>query len=547
MKKLNLLVLLFLILFLPDIHCTISKKDSLYHSLDLALAKSDNYFQIRESKITGLKRMLNEFSTSDEQRFILNNDIFNEYAPYQCDSALKYLADNILLANKIGDNHKLTTTILDGVKFLSRIGMYKEAYDYLMAIDRNKLNDKQLEEFYYANYLIFNELGFSTRDMISKQTYQNNLNLYIDSLYLLVDSGSMRYLELKEKNYLDQDVYDSALIMNEARMRQASELSPEYGNIGFMRYLIYMMMENDEEKEIALLQTCIADTEGAKTDIAALNSLATILYNKGEIDKAYKYMQHVVECAKYYNGALRISQISEINSLINSAYFHKERKQKRILAFAVIGISILCVITIILIIYVIHQMKTLALTRNELKEANLRMSSLNTQLRQNNDKLKELNTLKEGYITLFLEMCSSYIDKLDDYNLKIHRKLVVGKYEEVLNMTNSKRTTGAERMEFYENFDKAFISLYPTFIVDFNELLRTEERIEIKRNEYLSTELRIFALIRLGITDSAQIASFLRCSVNTIYTYRTKMRNKAAVNRDDFESCIQRIGNISES
>ena len=143
-------------------------------------------------------------------------------------------------------------------------------------------------------------------------------------------------------------------------------------------------------------------------------------------------------------------------------------------------------------------------------------------------------------------MCSNYNDKLNEYNLHIHRKLVVGKYEGVLNISNAKESTTPELKEFYDNFDKAFVNLYPTFIEEFNNLLRADQRIEIKRNEYLSTELRIFALIRLGITDSGQIASFLRCSVNTIYTYRTKIRNKAAASRDNFEESIQKIGNVNE-
>ena len=403
-----------------------------------------------------------------------------------------------------------------------------------------------LEEYYYANYYLYNEMAFATRDLLSKNTYLDNVKSYIDTLLLFTPNNSMRYLEIQEKLSLDAGDYVNALRINNLRFDNTDTNDVSYGNIGFMRSLIFLFSNNEEQREIALLQTSIADIESAKRDIAALHSVATILYNKGEIDRAYRYMQYVVECAKYYNGTLRVSQISEINSLINGAYFDKEKKQKQILTFAVISISLLFIITIGLIFYIIRQMKILAITRNQLTEANLRMSSLNAELVANNDTLKDLNTLKEGYITLFLEMCSSYIDKLDEYNLRIHRKLVVGKYEEVLNMTNAKKSTAPELKEFYDNFDKTFVNLYPTFIEEFNNLLRADQRIEIKRNEYLSTELRIFALIRLGITDSGQIASFLRCSVNTIYTYRTKIRNKAAASRDNFEESIQKIGNVNE-
>ena len=274
----------------------------------------------------------------------------------------------------MNDDEKYYSTLLVNVEFLTRIGMYKEAFDYLNLIDKYKLSPVLLEEYYYSNYYIYNELAFSTRDKLLHQKYLENVFSYIDSILPIVDVNSMRYMELKEKLYLDNGDLESAIRINNLRFSSIDKNSPDFGNVGFMRSIIYWIMGDQDKRETALLLTAIADTESGKKDIAALHDLSTILYNRGEIDKAYDYMQHVVECAKAYNGTLRVSQISEINSLINSAYFEKEKKQKRILTLVIAVISFLCAITFILIFYIIRQMKTIARTRNQLAEANIRMS-----------------------------------------------------------------------------------------------------------------------------------------------------------------------------
>jgi len=144
-------------------------------------------------------------------------------------------------------------------------------------------------------------------------------------------------------------------------------------------------------------------------------------------------------------------------------------------------------------------------------------------------------------------MCSSYINKLEDYRKSLNKKATKGNREELFKILKSTSIIEDELAELYRNFDTIFLNLYPTFVEEFNDLLINEEQVELKDHEKLNTELRIFALIRLGITDSVKIAAFLRYSLSTIYNYRTKARNKAAVSRDEFEKMVMKIGAIKKS
>ncbi len=194
-------------------------------------------------------------------------------------------------------------------------------------------------------------------------------------------------------------------------------------------------------------------------------------------------------------------------------------------------------------------MKKVAIARKELSGANEQLINLNDKLSKINEKLKhtnftlsEANLIKEEYIGRYMDQCSVYIDKLDSYRRLLNKTAAAGKIDEVLRTIKSKQFIEDELSEFYTNFDTTFLQLFPGFVEEFNDLLVENGRIVLKQGEALNTELRIFALIRLGITDSVKISHFLRYSLSTIYNYRTKLRNKASVPRDDFETQVMKIG-----
>ena len=241
---------------------------------------------------------------------------------------------------------------------------------------------------------------------------------------------------------------------------------------------------------------------------------------------------------------------------VNAEYKERLQTANEQLLWTLTLISLLLVGLLMLLAYVMRKRRQLARARNELKSANEELKDANTLLSQTNEQLSDANKqlrqaiihlndsnrVKEEYIGKFLSICSEYIDKLDNYRIKVNRKLKANQYQDLIRMTGSEQLKEDEQKELLDNFDAVFMHLFPTFIDEFNALLRPEERIVPSGKSLLNTDLRIFALIRLGIDESSKIAEFLHYSPNSIYAYRARIKNKVAGNREDFERLVKEIG-----
>ena len=287
------------------------------------------------------------------------------------------------------------------------------------------------------------------------------------------------------------------------------------------------------------------------------------MLEEGDLDRAYKYMDFSWECISYFSTHMRSWLVSPILTRINDKYKESLHQANSNLRWTIAAISLLVVGLLFLLFYVSRKRKQLALARNELKSANDELAQLNNQLSAKNEDLSEANRLlsdingqlrmaiihlndsnrvKEEYIGKFLSICSGYIDKLDNYRIKVNRKLKAGQQAELYQMTKSEQLKEDELKELFANFDTVFLRLFPTFIEDFNALLKPGEEILPAEKDSLNTDLRIFALIRLGIEESSKIAEFLHYSPNSIYAYRARIKNKAAGDREEFETQVKEIG-----
>lgn len=276
--------------------------------------------------------------------------------------------------------------------------------------------------------------------------------------------------------------------------------------------------------------------------------LAQLLYEDGDMEACLSVYAFLMECDQVYNARLRSWQSADVLSLIDKTYQAMIEKQNGRLQQYLLLITTLLVLLIVALGYIYRQMKKLADARNHLQQANEQLNGLNEELRQMNSclsstniELSESNQIKEEYIARFIKLCSTYINRLDAYRRMVNKKVSAGQIAELLKITRSQDALDEELEELYANFDTAFLHLFPDFVKKFNDLLQDNERIVLKKDELLNTELRIFALIRLGIEDSSQIAEFLRYSVNTIYNYRAKVKNKTRGSREDFEDLVRKI------
>lgn len=545
-------ILMFFIL------CTIfsfagQRLDSLLNVLDKTINEHRQYVELRENRIQQLKALLSRNNLSLDDVYSLNKQLYNEYKAYVCDSAISYLNCNLDIAEKMNDTDKVVETKLLLSYLFASSGMYKESIDILNSIKRNILKSSFLEDYYLCYDHVYGELSFYTHDKRSSAKYSDISWKYKDSLYAILDKESELYLNMKETRQRDFGEPQKALETNMKRLQRVEFGTPEYALVTFHRALDYSKLEDNEQRKIYLALSAISDLHSAIKDNASLWELANLIYKDGDVDRSYKYIRHSLDDANFFNARLRNFQISGILSIIDKTYQMKSEKQKDELRFYLILISLLSVLLIAAIMYIYKQMNKLSVARNNLQDVNGQLNILNRELSEMNEQLKsanldlsESNHVKEEYIGHFLSLCSTYIDKLESFRKMVTKKLTTGQVAELLKITKSTDIQENELKEFYANFDNTFLHLYPSFVEDFNSLLIDGEKIVLKKGELMNTELRIFALIRLGIDDSSKIADFLRYSVNTIYNYRAKVKNKAKVSREDFENLVMRIGSFSK-
>lgn len=539
--------------------------DSLLTVLDKTLADRNTYIKEKELRISSLKESLDKPSVFPEQKYSIHARLYEEYTKYIYDSAFHYIDKNLKICRELYNGEWATDTKMNLSYLLSTIGLGKESLDNLSTIDRTTLLQYQKARYYQSYQQAYNCLADFASDTKYAPEYYRKSSFYRDSAIMFMDTLSHEYQKEKINRMVSEGKREKAkkFILN--YMQRFKSGSREYAVLANSVASIYGGDGDIENRKKYLILSALSDIRGAIRENSSLRELAILLYENGEIDKAYEYMKHSMEDANFYNARLRSIQISRIQPIIDRAYQVKNDRQRQSLKIYLLFISILSVFLLGAIIYIYRQIKKLSKARKELHEANIMLKELNQHLSEANEQQKELNSnlknangrlgdlnrelweanhVKEEYIGHFLDLCSTYIDKLEDYRKMVNRKVSSGQIEDLFKLTKSSHTIDAELKEFYMNFDTTFLNLYPTFVQEFNALLSEGEQFTLKKGELLNTELRIFALIRLGITDSSKIANFLRYSAQTIYNYRTKVKNKAAGSRDEFEENVMKIGSF---
>lgn len=522
--------------------------DSLLLVLDKNITSCKIYSDKKDIRIRTLKEKLHLNQLSNETTYHLQESLYKEYKSYICDSAIFYLNKNIELAQQINDSYKLNESIIKLSYLLSSSGMYMEAIDVLKMVNKSSLSKEQLMNYFIAYDHVYGELGYYTQNHKIGTHYTLRSKMYKDSIYQIASPDSEIYLSMEETRLRDEGKLQEALAINDKRLSQVTINSPEYAALMYYRALIFREQKEQDNYIRCLSLSSIADIRSAIKDHASLWMLAQALLDRGDLERAYQYMNFSWTESKFYNARLRAWQSADDLSLIDDTYQLMLRQRNSELKIYILIVSLLSLLLFIALCYIYRQVKHLRTARQNLLKVNTQLENINKELQKINFSLQtankdlaESNQIKEVYIARFIKLCSTYVDHLDTYRRMVHKKVLTNQITELLHLTRSNSILEEALNELYENFDSAFLNLFPNFIEQFNSLLQENEQIRPKKNNTLNTELRIFALIRLGITDSSQIAEFLHYSVNTIYNYRAKVKNKARISREDFEEVIANI------
>ncbi len=545
--------------FVPNLISAEKSTKELLSELDATIDKRAQFAQIREGRIKNYKNLC-ALSQDKRQKYHFYGRLLDEYRNYNADSAFRYAQLKLMIAESLKNDTLLCDSHLNMADIYSLIGMFKEALEEISQIREESVPTYLKPYFCHVLKNTYGLMEGYSIDKDKKIKYRKIVDHYRNRLLEVIPKNQIEHFVILSDKYIYEKNYDAALKLMDKKMK---ELKPGDHNIAFFAFSYSVLYEakGDKDKQIRYLAiSSISDLQSAVKEYVSLRELAMVLYKEGDIDRAYKYLKCSMEDAKDCNARLRTVQISTVFPIIDDAYNAKNQAQKRQILMTLIGISFLSLILIIAVIVVYKQMKKLAIARKNLHQANNELSELNekligvnvelndtnTKLLDTNEKLQETSIIKEEYIGRYMGQCSTYIEKLELYRKSLYKIVASKNMEKLVETVKSTKVIDDELKDFYHNFDDTFLRLFPNFVEHFNALINENGCIYPKMIGELNTELRIYALIRLGITDSVKIAQFLRYSVTTIYNYRTRIRNKAIGERDEFEDKVMQIGKIEK-
>lgn len=526
-------------------------------TLDSLIDLRPQFQEKKEQDIKNTKKILGRLPALSPKRYDLNKDIQQLYRGYICDSLIYYIYENIKLSKQLKDPYKTMESEISLAIYLAKSGMYLEALVLMDSIKRAEVSEELLDTYYRAYNLIYRQKAYISKDKIlAEQMFVPLAKVYQDSLLAVVDSGSTICYEVYIQKYMDEKRYVEALELSENRLALLvpgdRECAAVWYNIGDAKN----SMGDKEGFFEAMLNSAVEDMRQCIKDHASLHRIARTLYDWDEVSRAASYIQICMEDVYFYNANLRSLQIAKTLPVVTQAYEKKNQSYITSLRTRVVVIFLLFFFCVGILVIVVVQKNKLSRMHRKLQESNdslnalsRKLADVNVHLNDINNELVENNYIKENYVAHFIRLNSEYIDKNQKFKLEINKALRKGKVEEALRMTLCTSADDEDLEEFYANFDEAFLSIFPHFIEEYNKLMAEENKILLtdkqRERKTLTSELRVFALIRLGFSDSATIARMLRYSINTIYNIRSKAKNKSVVSKESFESLIMKIGTLS--
>ena len=514
-------------------------EDELLHRLDQYIARRDEFSSKKEKKLIRMKKKLN-LTSGKRERLSLYNQIYREYYTYRYDSAMVYAKRGLQLAEQLHDDYYINLNKINRAAVLSTGGFYSQAEDLLLSLKPEDISPKLMQYYYYTLTWVYNYWGAFCERSEFKEEMQNKKRLYLAKTleYMGNKQSALYYYLSGELEYLQHRTDKKVLGWYQKALAASPVDSRVHASAAYCIARYYQDNEQMDIYEKYLVQAAISDQVCPLKENLALQELSTYLYNKDAkyAKRVAKYIYCSMEDAQFYNNRLRMVEISRIFPLITETNHQREIRQNRIITISLVVVSIVSLGFLAMMFFVFRINKRLAKSRREVRSQNMLLEELN-------QKLLNTNKRRETYMRLFMDISAVYIKKLDDYRKLVSRKIKAKQTADLLTAINSYKLAEEEASSFYIRFDKAFMDLYPNFVDEFNQLLLPEMQIVLPAPNSLTKELRIYALMRLGITDGQELATLLFYSTQTIYNYKTSIR-KRAKDLTTFDAAINQLCNV---
>ncbi len=501
--------------------------------------EAPGYDTAKQRGIDQLKVTLQQTSLP-EGRFAVCLQLYEEYKSFKYDSAYSYARQLQEIAAQMNDRSRLGQARLKlGFSLLSA-GLFKEAADSLHIIAAADLVDSLRMEYYLVMGRLFYDLADFNNDSYHSPAYVKKGTAYIDSALQVGDPHSFSYIYFAALKNIRSGHKDEALVAYRTLMQRPNLTAHEVALTASTLSDIYIQNQQRDSAINLLIQAAIADIKSSTKETAAAFNLANLLYQKGDVKNASACIELAISDATFYGARQRKVRVSDILPLIESEKLSLVEKQKQTVITYAIIVTLSLLGVVVLAIVVLKQVKKLQAAKKAITEAHLKEQETNHRLQELNHRLSEANKIKEEYIGYFFNVNSEFFDKIERFKKSLEQKVNDRKWEEIRFLVNN-IDLRAEKEYLLQNFDRVFLKLFPNFVAEFNALFTPDNRVELREGELLNTDLRIFALIRMGIHDTEKIARILQYSVHTINTYKTKIKNRSFVANEDFEKKVMEI------
>ncbi|PZX92022.1 hypothetical protein DOS84_18180 [Flavobacterium aquariorum] len=526
----------------------ISQTKNIFKNLDQIIKNSSKFDQRRIFEIDSVKNLLKKTEKNDLlSRYRLNEEMFYQFKFFKRDSAFYYGIQSKNLALKIKDKSLISTANINLADICVSSGMYKEALDFLEPL-KISVGDQTYGSLYYGVLgRCYGDMAEYSNTPYFQRQYVELAHEYREKALSLTEDGYFFHYFLKAfnksmNNQLQEAVDEFNILLKKKNIPHDQAL------VHYMLGDLYKKLGKDDKAIFHFKKAVIFDIETATKESLAIIKLSELLFKKGDLQNASLLIKKANEDAIFYGAQQRKIQVGAILPLIEEQILQIVEKEKQRIYWQYIIVSIFLVLAICLVFIIYRQNRklnrakkiianahqNLESTNIELRNVNEKIKSKNVEIKQVNKQLLEANKIKEEYLGLFFTQYDGIFEKFNSFMTSVKKHVEEENYEKVkrsISNYNLKR----EKEKLLENFDTAFINLFPNFIEEFNSLMKEEHKIKLSKEQFLTKELRIYALIRLGITHNEIIAQILGYSINSIYAYKTKIRNNSVINKDDFD------------
>lgn len=499
--------------------------------LDRVLDDHQEITEARMSVIESRKYLLVK-TDSMEERFHICDSLFMDYSSFQLDSALSYAGRKLKIARELGNREHIDRSVIEMADMYIKAGMNMQSYEMLQQIDRSTIDKGLLQKYYSISNNLYEFLSQFAPNPVAREEYRRMAKTYRDSVLMYKPEDIFVYTY----SLLSEGDYQKGL---DILLDYFGTLDPDQREIGPTAYSIseyYRSMGDREMEKKYLVISAVSDIRHAVKEYCSLSRLAAILYEEGDYERAHRYIEVSLNDALFGGAKMRTLEVTDVLPIIETDYQRRLKTQRSFLTYALVGISLLVMVLCFILLKIRRYQRRLDAAKSQVDQAN-------ALLQETNRLLAESGSIKNVYIFNLMMECVNRIESFDNYRRTLNKKAISGDRSSVFAELKSPDVIDNEWASFYEMFDRTFLQLFPTFVHDVNALLRPEEWFVGIKEFSLPVELRIFALIRLGIADTDRIASLLRYSKSTIYAYRSRTRLKA-LEPERFEDHIMEINSI---